>query len=110
MPRAVMAFAASGFFALASFSLAQSPTPPPTPPARTNVTPAASDAESIREAWEAWIAQTIKDHEAAIALFTRAASSATDVTVRTLAESKLPALKEHLTRAQALKSEARQAW
>jgi putative membrane protein len=43
----------------------------------------------------AWIDQMIKDHEAAIDLFTRG-TKATDVTVRTFAESKLPALKNHL--------------
>jgi putative membrane protein len=43
----------------------------------------------------AWIDQMIKDHEAAIDLFTKG-TKATDVTVRTFAESKLPALKNHL--------------
>ena len=43
----------------------------------------------------AWIDQMIKDHEAAIDLFTKG-TKATDVSVRTFAESKLPALKSHL--------------
>lgn len=51
-----------------------------------------------------WVAQMIKDHEAGIELFTKASTSATEATVKTFAGSKLPALKEHLKRLQALKT------
>lgn len=50
-----------------------------------------SDAEFDK----AWLAQMVTDHEKAIELFTKALS-ATDPTIRTFAEGKLPALKEHL--------------
>jgi putative membrane protein len=50
-----------------------------------------SDAEFDK----AWLAQMVTDHEKAIELFTKG-TSATDATIRTFAESKLPALKEHL--------------
>jgi len=48
-----------------------------------------------------WIATMIKDHEAAIALFTTAASSA-DPDIAAFATKTLPALKEHLKTVQAL--------
>lgn len=49
----------------------------------------------------AWADQTVRDHEASIELWSRAANS-TDADVKALADSTLPTLREHLEHAQAL--------
>lgn len=50
----------------------------------------------------AWADQMVKDHEAAIAIFSTAASSAADAEVRAFAAARLPALRAHLKQSIAL--------
>ncbi|HEX7778040.1 MAG TPA: DUF4142 domain-containing protein, partial [Vicinamibacterales bacterium] len=51
---------------------------------------------------KAYVAEMVKDHKQAITNFERAAKSA-DPDVKAFAEKMLPALKEHLSQAQAIK-------
>jgi putative membrane protein len=51
----------------------------------------------------AFLDQMVKNHEAAIVLFTKG-SQGSNITVRTFAESKLAAIRDHLKRAQTLRA------